>query len=351
MSLVMQAMEKGLLPDSAIRFGIRNLCKERLKSLNLGSLEAQQNLANSYIGLLKSSPLAVHTQAANDQHYELPPEFFLKVLGKNRKYSSAYWDENCKTLDQAEDKALEVTMTRAEIKDGMKILELGCGWGSLTLSMAKKFPNASIVALSNSAPQREWIEGHLKERGIKNVKILTRNIVEVADLSAEFGKFDRVVSVEMFEHLRNYETLFQKIASWLTDEGKLFVHVFTHKRFSYFFEVEGEDNWMGRYFFTGGQMPAHDLFAHFQKDLILEKQWAWDGTHYGKTSEAWLKLIDQHRSEILPIFEKTYGKENAKVWLQRWRVFFMSCAELFGFKNGSEWGVSHYLFSKRELKS
>jgi len=343
-SWVMEAMERGLIPDPVVRYGIRRLCGERLRSLTLGDPVREREEMNRYVEALKKSPIAIHTREANEQHYELPPEFFLLCLGKNRKYSSAYYPEGCRSLDEAEDAALNATMERAEIRDGMRILELGCGWGSLTLALARKFPNASIIALSNSRDQREFIEGEALRQGISNLRILTRNIVEVEDLRAEFGAFDRVVSVEMFEHLRNYQELFSRISDWLTPEGKLFVHVFTHKKFAYFFETEGEDNWMGRYFFTGGQMPSHDLFLNFQESLSLEKQWAWDGTHYGRTSEDWLKNLDRNRDRVLSIFEKTYGKAEAKRWFQRWRVFFLSCAELFNYRNGKEWGVSHYLF-------
>ena len=344
MSTLMRAIEIGIVPDPAIRFGIRKLCKDRLRSLTRGTRELEQNEANEYIARLKSSPLAVHTEQANEQHYELPPEFFTLVLGRHRKYSSAYWDQNCTDLDQAEEHALDLTMSRAELKNGMNILELGCGWGSLTLSMAERFPGSQITALSNSAPQREWIEAEASSRNLKNVRVITRNITEVEDLSGEFGQFDRIVSVEMFEHLRNYELLLAKISKWLKPEGKLFVHIFTHKQYSYLFETEGAHNWMGRYFFTGGQMPAHHLLSHFQNNLVLSDEWIWDGTHYAMTAEAWLTRMDANRARILEIFNEVYGPKLASVWVQRWRVFFMSCAELFRYKNGKEWGVSHYLF-------
>jgi cyclopropane-fatty-acyl-phospholipid synthase len=214
--------------------------------------------------------------------------------------------------------------------------------------MARRSPKAKIVAISNSNSQREWIEAQAKKEGLTGVRVLTRNIVEVRDLDAEFGAFDRVVSVEMFEHLRNYELLFQRIASWLKPQGKLFVHIFTHREMSYLFETEGEDNWMGKYFFTGGQMPAQDLFLEFQRDLRLEDQWAWSGTHYAETSERWLQNLDQNRTEVLRIFEAVYGSEQAPIWVQRWRVFFMACAELFGFDSGTEWGVTHYRFVKNQ---
>ena len=348
MSLVIEAMERGILPDPAIRFGIRKLCAERLRSLARPTLESLQADASQYIELLRASPIAVHTEDANRQHYEVPAEFFALVLGKNRKYSSAYFPPGCVSLDAAEDFALEQTIARAELSDGMRILELGCGWGSLTLAMAKKFPRSEIVALSNSASQRAYIESEAKTRGLKNVRVITRNIDQETSIAEEFGTFSRVVSVEMFEHLRNYEALLQRVSSWLSPGGKLFVHIFTHRQYSYLFETEGDDNWMGRYFFTGGQMPAHELLAHFQRDLTLEKQWAWDGTHYQRTSEAWLENLDRNRDRIRPILASVYGSADADRWLQRWRVFFLSCAELFGYRSGSEWGVSHYLFQRRE---
>ena len=350
-ALLIEAMERKFLPDFIIRKGIQNLCQERLESLKQVTLDLQEFTSSEYYEALRHSPLAVHTDEANQQHYEVPAEFFNLALGKNKKYSSAFWSEDCKNLNDAEDHALTITMERAEISDGMKILELGCGWGSLTLAMAKKFPNSEIVAVSNSNSQREWIEKRAKELGNERVKILTRNIIEVKDFEKEFGKFDRVVSVEMFEHLRNYEVLFERISKTLNQDGKLFFHVFSHRDSSYFFETEGEDNWMGKYFFTGGQMPAHTLFSRFQKDLYLEKQWAWNGTHYAKTARAWLENTDQNALKIQEIFKVVYGEENAARWLQRWRVFFISCEELFQFENGNQWGVSHYLFKNRGGRS
>lgn len=341
-----KAMEKGQIPDTAIRFGIRKLCKQRLAELHTPSLAEKQQKAENYRHGLISSPLAVHTKDANEQHYELPPEFFLHVLGKNLKYSSCFYDKDTNTLSDAEDLALKISCDRAQIKDGMRILELGCGWGSLTLFMAKNFPNSKIVAISNSAPQKAFIDAQAAKRGLKNVMVLTRDISQLESLAVEFESFDRVMSIEMFEHFKNYEKLLAKISDVLSPEGKLFVHIFTHKEYSYPFEVEGEDNWMGKYFFTGGQMPSHNLLYSFQKNLYLETSWAWDGVHYQKTSEDWLKNMDQNAEVIMDLFKKTYGNES-KEWFNRWRVFFMSCAELFGYDKGQEWGVSHYLFSKR----
>jgi cyclopropane-fatty-acyl-phospholipid synthase len=332
---VIRAIEKGLVPDPAVRFGIRRLCETRLRSFG------SDGSAANYAEVLRKAPLAVHTQAANDQHYELPPEFFLLTLGRNLKYSSAFWPEGCRSLDEAEEAALHAYCERAELADGQSVLELGCGWGSLSLWMARKYPGSRITAVSNSAPQRAFIEARAAERGLRNLRVLTRNIVDLQEIDG--GPFDRAVSVEMFEHLRNYEALFERISRWLKPDGKLFVHVFTHREYSYPFETDGDDNWMGRYFFTGGQMPGHSLLPQFQKHLSLEKDWAWSGVHYAKTSDAWLANLDRRRDEVSALFRKTYGAD-ATLWLNRWRVFFMACSELFGYRGGSEWGVSHYLF-------
>jgi cyclopropane-fatty-acyl-phospholipid synthase len=342
------AMERGWVPDPAIRYGIRKLCRDRIKSFGARSPSSIREKLEVYANNLKEGPLAVHTRQANEQHYELPPEFFELVLGSNRKYSSAFWPHGCTSLDLAEYVALQTSCERAEIVDGMSILELGCGWGSLTLFMAAKFPHSQIVALSNSAPQRQYIESQAQARGLKNIKIITRDIVEVENLDQEFGKFDRAVSLEMFEHLKNYELLFQRISRWLKPDGKLFVHIFTHRDTSYPFETEGDDNWMGRYFFTGGQMPSRDLLPLFNRDLEFIRQWEWSGTHYAQTSEAWLQNMDRNREAVLKVFQNVYGKES-RLWFNRWRVFFMACAELFGYRAGSEWGVTHYLFKNRSI--
>lgn len=346
-SPVINAMESGILPDFMIRGGIRKLCRVRLDSFRSLSPEKQSELENKYIENLKRSRIADSTDDANKQHYELPPAFFLQVLGKNLKYSSGFWPEGCQDLDESERIALDETCRRAELKDGQKILELGCGWGSLTLTMARKFPNSRIVVISNSGPQKLFIEDRARKEGLHNVQILTRNMAEVESLEKEFPLFDRVVSVEMFEHMKNYELLMERISRWLAPEGKLFVHIFTHKEYSYPFETEGEDNWMGKYFFTGGQMPSHHLLARFQKDFLLEEDWKWNGMHYSKTSEAWLTNMDHQRDLIMPILSEVYGPKNSTLWFQRWRIFFMACAELFGYRQGEEWGVSHYRFVSR----
>lgn len=346
-NLFIKLMEQGQLPDQVIRLGVRKLCTDRLEQLHVASLEERARREEAYRHSLITAPLAVHTKEANEQHYELPPEFFVLSLGKHLKYSCAYFPEGVTSLDEAERLALELTCERAELKDGMRILELGCGWGSLTLFMAAKFPQAKIVAVSNSAPQKAHIDRMARERGLSNVTVLTRDVSKLESLAVEFPSFDRVVSVEMFEHFKNYQMLLRKISEVLAPGGKLFVHIFTHREYSYPFETEGDDNWMGKYFFTGGQMPAHHLLHSFQDDLTLETTWAWDGTHYQKTSEAWLAKMDQNAERIRQLFDQTYGAEGLQ-WFHRWRVFYLSVAEFFGLKGGSEWGVSHYRFVKNK---
>lgn len=340
-------MERGWIPEPMIRVGIRQLCRQRLKSLEVADRELEQERNSSYVGALKQSAIAFATEKANQQHYELPADFYELVLGKNKKYSSGYWPEGCHSLDQSEEAALQITFQRAEVQDGMRILDLGCGWGSVSLNLAAQFPQAQIVGISNSNSQRQYIMDQAQKRGLHNVTILTGDISTFQAPDNWLSGFDRVISVEMLEHVRNYEKLFEKISQWLKPEGRFFVHIFTHSRYSYPFETEGDDNWMGRYFFTGGQMPSHHLLTYFQKDLLLEQQWSWRGTHYQKTSEAWLQNMDQNRDAIMRIFREVYGSAESDRWFERWRVFFMSCSELFGFDGGREWGVSHYLFKNR----
>ncbi|MCB1324156.1 MAG: class I SAM-dependent methyltransferase [Spirochaetales bacterium] len=334
-------LERGLLPDFLIRLGIRSLLRVRLRQERQPTLEQEEERNQALFAKLRQSAIAVHTQDANDQHYELPPEFFELVLGKNRKYSSAYY-EGAQSLDAAEDHMLRLTAGRADLKDGQQILELGCGWGSLTIFMARSFPRARITAVSNSAPQRIYIEQKLAEQGLQNVRVITADMNEFAAP----GRYDRVVSVEMFEHMRNYELLFGRIAEWLKPGGKLFVHIFTHADRAYLFEDQGESDWMARYFFTGGIMPSKHLLLEFCYPLKSERIWTVDGTHYQRTSEDWLRNMDRHRDQIMQIFVKTYGPEQARRWWNYWRVFFMSVAELFGYAGGREWQVNHYLFSK-----
>ena len=334
--------ERGILPDFLIRAGIRNLCRTRLKQCRTDDCEANAELAENYIKSVDESPLAVLTDKANQQHYEVPASFYHKVLGKNLKYSSCYFDDLVSDLTTAENRGLELTCVHADLQDGQHILELGCGWGSLSLWMAKNFPKAKITSVSNSNSQREYIMGQAKERELKNLKVIT---ADVNSFETD-ATFDRVVSVEMFEHVRNHRGLFQRIYSWLKPQGKLFTHVFCHRSTSYPFEVEGEDDWMSKHFFSGGTMPADELFLRISGQLELETRWRWSGMHYAKTSEAWLSNLDRNKSEILPLFEQGMSAGEASRMFHRWRIFFLACAETFGFAQGQEWWVSHYLFQK-----
>lgn len=335
MSVLIQLAEKSLTPDLAIRFGIRQLLKTRLK-------EIQDQTDKDLIMDLNKAPIAVDTDKANDQHYELPSEFFQLVLGKALKYSSSYYNSPSDSLDEAEKNMLNLYCERAELKDGQKILELGCGWGSLSLHLAENYPNSEILTLSNSATQRKYIETQIEERGLKNLSVITQDINHFSTEES----FDRIMSIEMFEHMRNYNDLFNNLSKWLNKNGKLFLHIFCHKDTGYLFETEGSSNWMGRYFFTGGIMPSFSLYENIQEELQLENKWKVNGQHYEKTCNDWLAKMDSQKAEIMPILEKAYGKEQAGVWFQRWRIFFASCAELFGFNKGEEWFVGHYLFGK-----
>ena len=346
MKSLINLIERGLVPDQLTRWGIRLLTTQRLRDESEKFTHNESLSKEQFTSKMKSGPIALHTDDANAQHYELPPQFFKIVLGEHRKYSGCFWGDKTETLTEAEIAALKISCERAQIEDGMEILELGCGWGSLSLWMAEKYPNCEVTAISNSRLQKEFIVEICKHKGIYNLKVITCDM----NTFIPKGKFDRVVSIEMFEHMRNYHILMQRIASWLKSDGKLFFHIFCHQRFPYFFETEGDDNWMGRYFFTGGVMPSVDLPSYFQEDLNLESKWWWGGQHYQKTAEAWLHNMDEHKDKILNLFSQVYGKHDSKKWFYRWRIFFMACAELFGYRNGSEWGVSHYLFSKHKLE-
>ncbi len=336
-------IEKDQLPDPVLRAGIRKLLKQRLKDEIVGDEELQQRKFINLVKELKSSPIAVNTADANEQHYELPTEFFQYCLGKNLKYSSGYWNPGVKDIDTSEDDMLELTCMRADLQNGQNVLELGCGWGSLSLYMSAKFPNSNFTVVSNSSTQKIFIDETAKQRGIQNLTVLTAdmNTFTIAD------SFDRVVSVEMFEHMRNYQLLLAKVASFLKPDGKLFVHIFTHKTLAYKYEVIDESDWMSKYFFTGGIMPSNHLFFYFNDDLKIAEHWVVNGTNYGKTSEAWLSNMYQHKKEIMPILQNTYGNDQAVKWWVYWRLFYMACAELFNYNKGNEWMVCHYLFEKK----
>lgn len=347
MTWAVEAAERGWIPDRLLRTGIRRLCRGRLRVEGEQASGRDGEVRQAFIDRMNGGPVAPVPEKANEQHYELPAEFFAKVLGPQRKYSCCFWGDGVDTLAEAERLALEITCQRAELADGQSILELGCGWGSLSLWMARKLPHSRITAVSNSAPQRESIEAAAARDGIRNLRVITADMNRFAPV----GRFDRVVSVEMFEHMRNYRRLMQRISGWLEPRGRLFVHLFSHRRLAYAFETEGEEDWMGRNFFTGGIMPSDDLLPHFQDDLRLLQQWRWNGRHYEKTANAWLANLDARRSELLPVLAEVYGPSEARRWCERWRIFFLACAELFGYARGEEWGVSHYLFENRDPAS
>ena len=333
-------LEKNLLPDWLIRLGIRRLLRQRLHEIEHPSPEVQ---VAAFAEALRARPIAVNTAESKEQHYEVPTLFYQKCLGPRLKYSSGLYERGDETLAQAEEKMLALTGARARLADGQEILELGCGWGSLTLWMAEKHPSARITGVSHSRTQRDHILAQAKRRGLANVNIIT---CDMNDFAADAGRYDRVVSVEMFEHMKNWPRLMANIARWLKPGGLFFAHVFVHARFAYHFEVRDETDWMSRYFFTGGLMPAHDLFPRFQDDLKLVESWKVNGTHYAKTAEHWLQNMDAHRAEIMPLFAETYGAGQAVKWWAYWRVFYLACAELWNYRAGAEWHVSHYLFRK-----
>lgn len=334
--------ERGLVPDAMIRFGIRRMVNERLREIAHPDDAARREADGSWANALRCMPIAPVPDLANEQHYEVDAEFFRQVLGPRLKYSCALFGDGVTDLGTAEDRMLALTCERAGIGDGMRVLDLGCGWGSTALFIAEHWPSSRVVAVSNSKLQREFILGRAYEQGLGNVEVVTADI----NRFQPEGRFDRIVSVEMFEHVRNYAALMGRVASWLEPEGKLFVHIFSHRASSYPYEDRGPGDWMARHFFSGGQMPSHDLLLHFQEQLELEERWRMSGLHYRETAEAWLARLDARREAVLASLARTYGESAAPLWLRRWRLFFLGCAEMFGIARGEEWGVSHYRFRR-----
>lgn len=336
---LMELAEKGKMPDAAIRAGIRKLLRDRRKLEAKATREEQLEALYRFIEMMGQSPVAVATATANEQHYEVPSDLFQTFMGPHLKYSCGYWPLPETTLAESEEAMLQLTCTRAGIADGMEILELGCGWGSLSLWMAQHFPHAKITAVSNSRTQKKFIDA----RGCKNLEVVT------ADMNAfEAGKkYDRVVSVEMFEHMRNWPELLRRISGWLKDDGKLFIHIFVHRDLAYLFNGSGENNWMAEHFFKEGMMPAEGLLPMLNNDFVTDRVWRVNGRHYARTLRAWLDRIDQNEAEALAVLARDLGPGEARVQFGRWRIFFMACEELFGFKEGEEWYVAHYLLEKR----
>ncbi len=374
--MILPWLEQGRLPDWLIRAGIRRNLKAKLAAEADGGPTAVAERQRVFLAMLDAAPIAVHTQEANEQHYELPPEFFRLVLGPRLKYSCALYEApdggagkmpvsagakiplpaagnlpvsnaadlpvsnaaKVMTLGAAEEAMLRLYEERADLADGQSILELGCGWGSLTLWMAERFPKAEITAVSNSAPQREFIQAECARRGLKPVTIITRDMNDFDP----GRRFDRIVSVEMFEHMRNYRQLLQRVSRWLEADGRLFVHIFTHVRYGYFYEAGPDAPWIDRHFFSGGTMPPENLFDLVTNDLNVEAQWRVNGTHYGRTARTWLDNMDRNENRVRPLLARTYGPGQEDRWWNYWRVFFMACEELWNYRNGTEWVVSHY---------
>ncbi|VVD76313.1 cyclopropane-fatty-acyl-phospholipid synthase [Pandoraea capi] len=337
--------ELGLVPDLVLRAGMRALMRQRLHEAHAHDARRAAASLATLVEELRASPIAVETQAANTQHYEVPSEFFAEHLGPAMKYSCCYYPTGNESLAQAEQAMLALYAERADIRDGQRILDLGCGWGSLSLWLAARFPYAQIVGLSNSHGQRRFIEAAAARRGIRNLRVVTGNVADFEFDGDVPAGFDRVLSIEMFEHMKNYGALLAKIARWLHDDGKLFVHIFAHHHVAYHFRNDDGSDWMSRHFFTGGTMPSADLLLHFQDDLRIANLWWLDGRHYARTANDWLQSLDASRAQTLPMLQGGYGAK-ARIQFQRWRMFYMAVAELFGYANGREWGVGHYLFEK-----
>lgn len=336
-SSIIEAAEKAPLPDVMVRAGIAALCSRSALKLADGNADSDAAFARE----MAKRAIAESTEAANAQHYEVPAEFFALVLGPNRKYSSCFYKTRESTLQEAEEEALRQTVERAGLSDGQSVLELGCGWGSLSLWMARQFPKSHIVALSNSHSQRDYIERMAIARGLHNLTVVT------ADMNVfDPGRtFERIVSVEMFEHMMNWRQLLTRVRGWLAPDGRFFMHIFTHRTGSYLFDRDDKEDWIAQHFFTGGVMPSHALIRQYADLVEVEKEWRWSGVHYQRTAQDWLENFDTRRADIEKILMPVYGDDTA-LWMRRWRWFFLATAGLFGHADGLEWGVSHYQMKK-----
>ncbi|MGB0385936.1 MAG: SAM-dependent methyltransferase [Ardenticatenaceae bacterium] len=345
----MRLLEKNMFPDWLLRRAVQGFLVRAARQREALDVDARQAGVQALVARLKKSPIAINTSDANEQHYEVPTEFFEIVLGKRLKYSACYWPEGVQEIDAAEDAMLRLTCERARVQDGMQILDLGCGWGSLCLWLCEQYPNSRVVAVSNSHTQRAYIEQQAQQRGFSNLEVITSDM----NLFDTSRRFDRVLSIEMFEHMKNYQLLMARIASWLKPDGLLFVHIFSNREFASELDTgqtdhsDRADNWMARYFFTGGNMPSDDLLLYFQQDMKILDHWKINGQHYGRTLNAWLRKMDQNEAQIRPILARAYGKKQTTRWWTYWRLFFLSCAETFNFRHGQEFIVSHYLFARR----
>jgi cyclopropane-fatty-acyl-phospholipid synthase len=340
-------LARNLLPDPLLRAGIRRLLRRRSSSEARGGVEGRMERLEAFLAEMDRGPIALSVEAANEQHYEAPTGFFQRVLGPRLKYSSCLFPGGGETLAEAEELMLELTCRRAGLADGRKILELGCGWGSLTLWMAEKYPRARITAVSNSRTQKAHIDAECARRGLGNVDVITCDMNRFEPPAELSGAFDHVISVEMFEHMRNWRALLARTSKWIKPDGRLFIHIFTHRESAYPFVAEDESDWMARHFFTGGMMPSDGLLARCQDDFLLERQWRVNGRHYARTAKLWLANMDAHLPEISRLFSETYGAAHVRRWIAWWRIFFMACEELWAFDGGNEWLVSHYCLRPR----